>query len=75
MGRLAAHRLTMATPYTIRRIADGAVVCSGRTNAPLASITPPEGHEVLPYRVPGDVGRITAQGAQEKRPPRPVLTT
>lgn len=54
----------MITYYTIRRVSDNRIICAGYCAAPFAEITAPEGCEVLPYRVTGDVAVVKSDGEQ-----------
>jgi hypothetical protein len=49
--------------YAIRRLSDGAIICQGTGTVPPSEITAPEGHEVLPYRVPGELRSMTQRDA------------
>jgi hypothetical protein len=49
--------------YAIRRLSDGAIICQGTGTVPPAEMTAPDGHEVLPYRVPGELRAMSQRDA------------
>ena len=49
--------------YAIRRLSDGAIICQGTGTVAPSEMTAPEGCEVLPYRVPGELRTMTKRDA------------
>jgi hypothetical protein len=49
--------------YAIRRLSDGAIICQGTGTVAPSEMTAPDGHEVLPYRVPGELRAMSQRDA------------